>query len=329
MWPPSQLRKGDAPSAQRALDHCAPSRRSDPGDLQERPVRSRRRARRGQSQGTNIDRSQAERSIARSARRRACLATTTKPSELAESSYSTFPQRGGRPRSCALARGAGKDQEALQYLADAFTIAGLHSADVDGSGDRARMGELYRKLHGSEAGLGDLVLKAYDDTTSLTGRAPRRAAPVRSQRPAQGPDAVHALRPGRRQIAALLAARQSSRRRLLGHLVRSLPPQHPLYDQVKSSFKDTGDVVFLSVDTDEDHSLVKPFIESAEVERRMCISKTDCSACCSVSSIPTTIIFGKQGEVVSRMIGFLPIALSPCSRTAFNEPWATRIRCRR
>ena len=42
--------------------------------------------------------------------------------------------------------------------------------------------------------------------------------------------------------------------------------QHPLYEQVKARFKDTGDVVFLSVDTDEDHSLVKPFLESDQVD---------------------------------------------------------------
>ena len=31
-----------------------------------------------------------------------------------------------------------------------------------------------------------------------------------------------------------------------------------------------------------------------------------CRACLQVSSIPTTIIFGKKGEIVSRMNGFLP-----------------------
>ncbi len=30
--------------------------------------------------------------------------------------------------------------------------------------------------------------------------------------------------------------------------------QHPLYEKVKAKFKDSGDVVFLAVDTDEDHA---------------------------------------------------------------------------
>src|SRR6185295_11412784 len=38
--------------------------------------------------------------------------------------------------------------------------------------------------------------------------------------------------------------------------------QHPLYEQVKQRYRFSDDVVFLSVDTDEDHSLVTPFLKS-------------------------------------------------------------------
>ncbi len=118
---------------------------------------------------------------------------------------------------------AGKDQDALQYLADAFTIAGLHSADAEGANDRARMGELYRKLHGSDTGLGDLILKAYDTTSSelAARRAELREFDPNSQ--LKDPIAIHALRPGWRQTAALFAARQSGGAGFLGHLVRPLP----------------------------------------------------------------------------------------------------------
>ena len=106
--------------------------------------------------------------------------------QLAQSSYNVFPSVEAAREAARWLSAAGKDQEALQYLADAFTIGGLHSADLDGASDRARMGELYRKLHGSEAGLGDLILKAYDTTSSAAGGAPRRIArtsiPTRSSR---------------------------------------------------------------------------------------------------------------------------------------------------
>ncbi len=38
--------------------------------------------------------------------------------------------------------------------------------------------------------------------------------------------------------------------------------QHPLYEELKKRFHERDDVVFLSVDTDEDHELVAPFLES-------------------------------------------------------------------
>ena len=45
--------------------------------------------------------------------------------------------------------------------------------------------------------------------------------------------------------------------------------QHPLYEQAKAKFKDSDDLVFLSVDTDEDHSLVKPFLESHQWSQKV------------------------------------------------------------
>src|SRR5581483_11199473 len=49
----------------------------------------------------------------------------------------------------------------------AFTISGMRATDTPGSADRDRLGELYRKVNGSEAGLGDVILKAYDTTAAV------------------------------------------------------------------------------------------------------------------------------------------------------------------
>jgi len=225
--------------------------------------------------------------------------------QLAESSYTVFPSVEAAREAARWLVKAGKDQEALQYLADAFTIAGLRSAEPDGAGDRARMNELYRKLHGSEAGLGDLVLKAYDDTSSLM--ASRRAELRQFDPNAQIKDPIQFTLSGLDGDKLKLSS-------LLGKVIVvdfwatwCVPcrEQHPLYDRVESKFKDTGEVVFLSVDTDEDHSLVKPFLELMKWKQQVYF-EDGLQSLLKVSSIPTTIIFGKQGEVVSRMTGFLP-----------------------
>src|SRR5450756_1793198 len=81
--------------------------------------------------------------------------------------------------------------------------------------------------------------------------------------------------------------------------------QHPLYEQVKSKFKNRNDVVFLAIDTDENHSLVKPFLEQNNWNRKVYF-EDGLSQLLQVSSIPTTVIFNKKGEVAARMNGFLP-----------------------
>jgi thiol-disulfide isomerase/thioredoxin len=81
--------------------------------------------------------------------------------------------------------------------------------------------------------------------------------------------------------------------------------QHPLYEQVKAKFKDSGNVVFLAVDTDEDHSLVKPFLNQIKWSQKVYF-EDGLQSLLQVSSIPTTVILGKNGEVFTRMIGYLP-----------------------
>jgi len=83
--------------------------------------------------------------------------------------------------------------------------------------------------------------------------------------------------------------------------------QHPLYEQVKTRFKDRSDVVFLAVDTDseEDRSKVGPFLDGQKWSRQIYF-EDGLQRLLNVSSIPTTMLFDKRGRVASRMNGFLP-----------------------
>jgi thiol-disulfide isomerase/thioredoxin len=168
-----------------------------------------------------------------------------------------------------------------------------------------RMAELYRKLTGSETGLGDVILKAYDETS---GQLAGRRAELRQYDPnAQTKDpmgfTVSSLEGEKLPLSSLLG-----KVIVLDFWATWCGPcrgQHPLYEEVKKRFKDSDDVVFLSIDTDEDHSLVKPFVESQKWAQKVYFDE-GLQTLLQVSSIPTTIIFGKHGEVVSRMIGYLP-----------------------
>jgi thiol-disulfide isomerase/thioredoxin len=82
--------------------------------------------------------------------------------------------------------------------------------------------------------------------------------------------------------------------------------QHPLYEEVMSRFRTRDDVVFLSINTDEDPTLVKPFLERNKWNPKPVYFEDGLSNLLRVSSIPTTIVVDKQGQIFSRMNGFVP-----------------------
>jgi len=297
------LHQGDQPNAQRALDHARhfadliqATYQNDKFEPGGGPNEVKRKE--------DFDRGRA-RALLLEARAQGLLGHNKDAIQLAQSSYTIFPSVEAAREASRWLAAAGNEQEALHYLADAFTIGGLHSADLDGSSDRARLGELYRKQHGSEAGLGDLILKAYDATSAQL--AARRAQLREFDPNAQLKDPMQFTLTGLEGDKLALSS-------LLGKVVvidfwatwcAPCRTQHPLYEQVKATFKDSPDVVFLAVDTDEDHSLVKPFLTQIKWSQKVYF-EDGLQSLLQVSSIPTTLILGKQGQVYTRMVGFLP-----------------------
>lgn len=224
---------------------------------------------------------------------------------LAKKAYERYPNsESAREIGRWLSR-SGKDSEALEAYADAFTLADPRNTAADRAKDRARLGELYRKTHDSETGLGDLVLKSYDRTAELTAR---RAAMQKDLDPnSQANDLMQftlsSLGGDKLPLASL-----KGKVVVMDFWATWCGPcrvQHPLIEKVKERFANNPDVVFLSVNTDEDVSLVKPFVASQRWEDRIYF-EGGLSEFLRVSSIPTTIIVDKDGKVVNRMNGFLP-----------------------
>jgi len=297
------LHKGDKPSAERALvyaRHCEEIVQATYKNDKFLPGGGRDEAKRKD----DFDRGFARARLLE-ARSQGLLGHSDDAIQLAEASYKVFPSVEAAREAARWLSAAGQDQQAIQYLADAFTIAALQSANPDGANDRVRMAELYRKLTGSETGLGDVILKAYDETSGQL--AARRAEMRRYDPNAQAKDPMSFTVSG-------LDGEKLKLSSLIGKVVvldfwatwcGPCRAQHPLYEEAKARFKDSGEVVFLSIDAAEDHSLVKPFLEAQKWTQKVYF-EDGLQSLLQVSSIPTTIIFGKKGDVVSRMIGYLP-----------------------
>jgi thiol-disulfide isomerase/thioredoxin len=224
---------------------------------------------------------------------------------LAHRAFDTFPTADAAREIARWDERLGKSEDAARALADAFTIPDAYTTDAARASDRGRMGELYRQAHGSEKGLGDLLLEAYDRNLALVHS---RELQLRSGDPnAQLTDPMQ---------FTLTAVEGDSLKMpsLNGKVVvfdfwatwcGPCRQQHPLYEQVKQRFRDNPAVVFLSIDTDEDRHLVKPFL--ADVKWQGPVYFEDgLSRALHIATIPTTVLINPRAQVAGRMNGFNP-----------------------
>ena len=225
--------------------------------------------------------------------------------ERARTSHQLYPTSESAREIARWLERSGKTGEALPYLADAFMISDERRTEAERARDRARLGETYRKLRGSEAGLGDLVLAAYDRTTAQLAERRLKLRQLDPNANVTNPIefTLSSVKGGKLALASL-----KGKVLIMDFWATWCGPcrgQHPLYDQVKQRFKGSADVVFLSINTDEDRSLVEPFLDESKWSKDVYF-EDGLSGALRVSSIPTTVIFGKRGEVFSRMNGYIP-----------------------
>jgi len=224
---------------------------------------------------------------------------------LAEASCQIFPSVEGAREAGRWLASAGQDREAIDYYAGALSIAGFRAAEPDGANDRARLGELYKKINGSENGLGDLILKTSDRTAAQMAA---RRAELRQYDPNNQLKDPMAFTLAGVDGEKLEMSTLAGKILVLDFWATWCGPcrvQHGLYEETKARFKDHPDVMFLSIDADEDHKLVKPFMESQKWTQKAYFDD-GLQYLLKVENIPTTIIFGKKGEVADRMVGYLP-----------------------
>jgi thiol-disulfide isomerase/thioredoxin len=215
--------------------------------------------------------------------------------------WSAYPtSEGARERARWLEK-AGKKPEALNAWADSVMIDDQRTASPDRAGDQRRLGEL-----ASAAGVpaGDALLAALDRTTAALAE---RKARLRAFDPNLAATEVldftiSALSGGKLDLASL-----KGKVVVFDFWATWCGPcraQHPLYEQVKKRFVDKPEVVFLAVSTDEDRALVGPFLDSTKWSKQVYFDD-GLSGLLRISSIPTTVVLDRQGNVHSRLNGYI------------------------
>lgn len=266
---------------------------------------------------------QADRAIARGlALEAAALINASKPAEAAEKarlSWQTWPTAEGARRVADAISGTGHDAEALDWYARAFTLEDTSSTLTDHEKDRTHLGALYAKIHGSDTGLGDMILETWDQMAALSRD---RAEQARAADPNGTAADIYGftLQPVGDGKPLALSSLKGKVVVLDFWATWCMPcrAQHPMLENVKRRFSDSKDLIFVPADSDDDPSLAAPFLKEqgwegpawfeGGLERRLMIS-----------SIPTVIVLDRAGHISSRMTGMIPERFEQMLTDRINE----------
>ena len=190
--------------------------------------------------------------------------------------------------------------KAVEYYLDAFV---LPENGPGGASDRRlirdNLGNVWREIHGSDAGLGDAILGAYDHTQ------PAVATPKAHDRNRDARDAFSftlrqldgtplALAPNRGKVVVLSfwATWCGPCREL-----------EPMFANVAATYAGRNDVMFLAVNTDEDEARVKPYVDEQKWKVPV-VFADGLDDFLRVLSLPTVIVLDHAGRISYRINGY-------------------------
>jgi thiol-disulfide isomerase/thioredoxin len=215
-----------------------------------------------------------------------------------------------RTGETALALGtlAEKDNDidkAINYYLEAFVGAFDNSETLDPKVVRRKLGEVYSAKYGSEKGLGDRILKTYDDYASYLA-----AREARLEKPNINADLKDPLlfKLTKLDGSTIKIADYRGKVVVINFWATWCGPcriEMPLLEDTMAKYKSDTEVVFLALSTDDDRSLVAPFLKDQKRKLPVAFAES-LESLLAVDSIPTTMIFDRSGHVSYRQAGFSP-----------------------
>jgi thiol-disulfide isomerase/thioredoxin len=246
------------------------------------------------------------RTLVTEARAQAILDDKEESRRMADRAFALYPDEETARASAESLIRLGRDKDAIARLAEAFEIPDSRASSSDRLSDRLRLGEMWAKAHqGSEQGLGDEILAAYDRSYSMVEMRHKKLLALDPNGAAANATefTISALDGKKLQMSSLLGKVV-----VLDFWATWCAPcrvEYPIYQEVKKRYANRPDVVFLPLTTDEDHTIVQPFLESQMWDQHVYFDD-GLTRVLGVSQIPTTLVLNKQGQVSSRMYGFAP-----------------------
>jgi thiol-disulfide isomerase/thioredoxin len=190
---------------------------------------------------------------------------------------------------------------AIKEYARAFALADSSGSGANRREIRQKLGNVWRLAHGSDQGLGDCLLHAYDEVAaSADTPKPKRNANAKEpydfiMRKAQdGSPFSLAAQKGKIVVVNFWATWCGPCRAM-----------EPHFERVAAQFQGIADVLFLAADCDEDETLVPPYLEE-EKPRTTVVFADGLDRLLAVNSFPTLVVLDRAGKIAYRADGFDP-----------------------
>jgi thiol-disulfide isomerase/thioredoxin len=234
---------------------------------------------------------------------------TQEPEEavrLAARAFATYPSEEAAREWAEALYAAGRHDDAILRLAEAFAIPDGRTSDAARLKTRLLLGRWYEAKHGSEQGLGEVILAAYDRMSRLMEGRQKMLLALDPNVSARSALEFHLTGlDGKRFPLSTLKGRVV----VMDFWATWCVPcrvQHPLYEILKQRFPPESGVVFLNVNADEERAVVEPFLEEQRWDKASVYYEDGLARLLNVTQIPATIVFDREGNLASRMDGFNP-----------------------
>jgi thiol-disulfide isomerase/thioredoxin len=191
------------------------------------------------------------------------------------------------------------------------------SGKVDRREVRMKLGNLWKQTHGSEQGLGEAILNAYD---RLATAAPKAGSGPRNH---EAKD-VYDFQLRKLDGAALPLAQEKGKTLVLSFWATWCGPcreLEPEFAQVAQNYAGNAAIDFYAVNTDEDESAVPPFL-AREKWNVPVLYADGLDEFMKVESLPTVVILDRAGRITYRADGFMPDGFQETLTTAIQSALA-------
>jgi thiol-disulfide isomerase/thioredoxin len=214
-------------------------------------------------------------------------------------SYALIPNATAAERLGNLAE-LNKDlNTAIQQYACAFALTDATNGASSRVELRKKLGNVWRLAHGSEDGLGDYLLHAFDASTAA-------ANPAKPARNPEGKEPYDFILRKVSDGSAVRLADTKGKVLVLNFWATWCGPcreLEPLFEKVAARYITKPDVLFYGLNCDDDESLVAPFL-AQEKPKTATLYADGLDRLLSVNSFPTTVVLDRTGKIAFREDGF-------------------------